>query len=85
MQHRPKIKQTLSTIDKLLEIAGFEILTTSEFWIILNWNILPETKPTHFNANGKPDAWGSKSALIFSPLILTILFVGLTIKNAANQ
>lgn len=29
------------------------------------WNSLPETIPTHFNAAGEPDGWGSKNTLIY--------------------
>lgn len=36
------------------------------------WNVLPETVPTHFNASGEADGWGSKTILIWLPLALTI-------------
>lgn len=36
------------------------------------WNALPETIPTHFNASGEADGWGSKTMLIWLPLALTL-------------
>ena len=34
------------------------------------WESLPDTVPTHFNAQGEPDGWGSKATLIWLPMVL---------------
>jgi len=38
------------------------------------WNTLPETVPTHWNANGEIDGWGNKRKLILIPFMLPVLF-----------
>jgi hypothetical protein len=43
------------------------------FW----WSSLPDTIPSHFGLDGRPDAYGSKTALLIFPVValaVTILF-----------
>ena len=47
-------------------------------YIIVEWKIIPGTVPTHFNAAGKPDNYGSKASLIIEPII-ALLLMGLFI------
>ncbi len=37
-------------------------------YLALVWDSLPETIPTHFNAAGEPDGWGSRDTLIYISL-----------------
>lgn len=59
MNHHPKISPK-STIEKvhdwvcIIVIAGFSVYTVFSLFQI------PETIPTHYNAEGKADGWGSK-------------------------
>lgn len=54
-------------------------------WVYLAviWNSLPQTIPTHFGLEGKPDAFGKKTEVIVAPLVMTItgIFVYLLLKN----
>ncbi|MGB2685524.1 MAG: DUF1648 domain-containing protein, partial [Olleya sp.] len=37
------------------------------------WNTLPETVPTHWNASGEIDGYGSKNSLLLIPFMLPVL------------
>ena len=37
------------------------------------WNTLPETVPTHWNASGEIDGYGSKNTLLLIPFMLPVL------------
>jgi uncharacterized membrane protein len=47
------------------------------------WPDLPESIPTHFDINGKPDAWGKKGSIFILPLVMggMSLFVYLLLTN----
>jgi uncharacterized membrane protein len=63
---------------KLLEFIGLAALG-GLFW--LTWsalygpNRLPDRVPTHFNAAGTPNAWGSPSGMILLPVIAGSLYL----------
>ncbi len=78
---RPKITLIPSTADKLVELLGWLILLTLWGWTFTHYSALPDTIPTHFNAAGEADGFGSKASLIALPIIATLLFIGLTVLN----
>jgi len=43
------------------------------------WPDLPDRVPTHFGPTGEPDAWGRKASLLFPPIVMMVLYTGLTI------
>jgi uncharacterized membrane protein len=63
---------------KTLEFLGIIALATL-FW--MTWaalhgpNPLPDRVPTHFDAAGNPNAWGSPSAMVFFPAIAAGLYL----------
>lgn len=81
MNKNPKIKLELSIIDKILEIAGWSALLTLWFIILINYSDLPDKIPSHYNAYGEVDGYGSKFLLIILTLISTILYISLTYLN----
>ena len=40
---------------------------------------LPGRVPTHFDAAGNPNAWGSPGGLYFLPILATIMFLAITV------
>ncbi len=78
---RPKITLIPSTADKLVELLGWLILLTLWGWTFTHYSALPDTIPTHFNAAGEADGFGSKASIIGLPLIATLLFIGLNVLN----
>ena len=48
---------------------------------MLNYGQLPEQIPTHYNINGNPDGFGSKTSLWVLPLVGFVLYVIMTLIN----
>ncbi len=46
---------------------------------IAEWNDLPARIPSHFGADGRPDAYGPRSTLLWLPLLSLALLVGLSL------
>jgi uncharacterized membrane protein len=81
MNQRPRIKLELRQSDKIFELLGW--LSVLGIWTLTLYNYvdLPEIIPTHFNARGKADGFGSKSNILSLPIISTALFLGMTLLN----
>jgi uncharacterized membrane protein len=80
-EERPKITLIPTTADKLVDLLGWLILLALWGLTISHFSTLPDTIPTHFNASGEADGFGSKASIIGLPVIATLLFVGLTVLN----
>ena len=80
-EERPKIKLIPTSADKLMELLGWIMLLAIWGLTITHFSDLPDTIPTHFNATGEADGFGSKASIIGLPLIATLLFIGLTVLN----
>jgi len=78
---RPKINLIPSSTDKIVEVLGWIILLVLWGYNISHYSSLPDTIPTHFNATGEADGFGSKVSIIGLPVIATLLFIGLTVLN----
>jgi uncharacterized membrane protein len=63
----------ISNIISVLLIGGYVVFLTAF------WRDIPETVPTHFNALGKADAYGSKGSLIAEVVIMASLFLLLAV------
>ncbi len=81
MEIRPKLKLQLTPIDKGIEILGFLILILHWIWVVVTFTKLPDIIPTHFNARGEVDGFGSKVSILTLPVIATIIYIVLTIIN----
>ncbi len=71
----------MSTGDRLLENLGWLIVLLMWIFLFLNYSKMPDTIPTHYDAAGNPDDFGSKLSFLFIPIMGSVLFVGLTILN----
>jgi uncharacterized membrane protein len=78
---RPKITLIPTTADRLVEVLGWLTLLLVWGWAFTHFSTLPDTIPTHFNASGEADGFGSKVSIIALPVIATLLFIGLTVLN----
>ena len=81
MEERVKLEIKLTAIDKAIELAGWFSIVVIWVLAIINYNDLPDIIPTHYNATGKADSFGGKATILTLPLIVTILFAGLTAIN----
>jgi uncharacterized membrane protein len=80
-EERPKLKIQLTPTDQVLELLGWGVLLALWVWIGTNFSSLPDSIPTHFNAAGEADGFGTKASIIGLPLIATLLYIGLTLLN----
>lgn len=81
MEERPVIKLEWTFVDRLLEITGGVAIMVLWILVIVKYPGLPDTIPTHFNALGQVDGYGGKVTLLILPIIVTVIFIGLTILN----
>lgn len=56
----PKEPIALTKTDFILEACTILTSVFAIFFVAINYSSLPDTIPTHFGFNGKPDAYGNK-------------------------
>jgi len=59
-------------VRKTLEVVGIGLLgllAWISYWAIYGPNPLPQRIPTHFTADGQPNAWGPPSSLWLLPIV----------------
>ena len=81
MQTRPKIILQPTQLDKAVETTGLGLLILLWLITMIAFFTLPETIPTHYNALGQVDNYGSKTTLFILPAIASIIFIGITKLN----
>lgn len=77
MNDRPKIKIPFEPIDIIIELVSIALLIFMWSHVMANFNDLPETIASHFNAKGLPDGYSSKQFLWFLPGLATLLYAGI--------
>lgn len=78
---RPKIKVPLQSLDLILELSTISVLLLTCGYAIFQYAHLPDTIPTHFNAAGEADSFGSKSSIFTIPAIGMAVYVLILIVN----
>jgi len=64
-----------------LELIPLFLLGFTLYFALSNYNALPDTIPTHFNAQGIADDWGSKNTLFFLLGLNAFIYILFTILN----
>lgn len=67
-----------TAFDYAIGLVALLLLVLQVYLIIQYWPDLPERLPTHYNFRGEPDDYGSKTSILFLPLIGLGLFVMMT-------
>ncbi|MBN8836907.1 MAG: DUF1648 domain-containing protein [Sphingobacteriia bacterium] len=80
-EQRPVIKIELSKTDKLIESIALAGLLFMWLYVLYAFTKLPDTIPIHYNYHGKADNYGSKYVIFILPLVISALFLLLTILN----
>ena len=75
MAGQPKIKIPFTSIDIILEGLAVAILLLLWAYVINEFGDLPDTIPTHFNAAGEVDDYGSKSTIFILPAVVTGVYL----------
>lgn len=81
MEARPRIKLSLSKVDKAIELTGKLIFLLMWGLTIYAFSKLPAIIPIHFSGSGKVDNFGSKSFLFILPILATVIYFGLSQLN----
>lgn len=62
--------------EKLMRELVLIVLTLLPvIYLLVNWNLLPESIPIHFDAHGRPNGYGSKMVYLWLPLGLYFLML----------
>jgi uncharacterized membrane protein len=72
---RPKLKIAFTPFDLLIEVLSLALLSYIWIHLFMVYGDLPETVPSHFNAEGKADSFSKKAFLFFIPLLTTGLYL----------
>jgi len=78
-----KLKRT--SLDWIIEVAGFSFLVVLIALPLIWYNKLPETIPVHFNAAGEPDGYGGRATLWILPVTGLFMWLLLTVLEAFPQ
>ena len=74
---RPKLKIELDQSDYFVEVLGRMGVILLLAIPLFYYSDLPDTIPTHFNATGEPDQYGSKAVVWLLPVIGLVTYLGL--------
>jgi uncharacterized membrane protein len=62
--------------DKLIQELVIIVFTLLPIlYLVVNWNILPESMPIHFDAHGDPNGYGSRMVYVWMPVGLYFLML----------
>lgn len=78
MNEKPKLKLSLTSSDKLLNVISKVLLIFLWIAAIFFYFNLPDIIPTHFNFRGKPDRFGNKLTIFILAILGTIFYFGLS-------
>jgi uncharacterized membrane protein len=73
--NRPVIDIPQTTTDRLLDAFSLALLIILIVQPITYYSALPDTIPTHFNASGAADSWGSKKSIWLLPGLGLAIYV----------
>ena len=69
----------MKKISRVSTIISAIMLLTYIIVLISIWSRIPDTVPTHFNAAGVADSYGSKRNLVFEPVLAAFLLLFLSL------
>ena len=76
---RPRLAVPRRPLGTVVEVAALIGVLLCVLIVALSWSTLPETIPRHFDLSGEPDAWIGKGMLLFMPLLVAVVYAGLTV------
>jgi len=79
------LKVKNSIFDIVLNAACIILLLGVVIFLIVRWSSIPDQVPGHFNASGEVTRWDSKGTLIIMPIIMGVLYIGITILERFPQ
>lgn len=77
MKNQPVLDLPKSESEIWLDVASWLFVTLGFALALGYYSDLPEQIPTHFNASGEADKYGSKNTIFLMPVISLVLVAGL--------
>ena len=74
-----KIKKDIT--DYIVEWFGHIAIIFMVIFSILNYNVLPDEIPIHFDMKGEPNNYGGRQTILILPIISFLLYVGMFLLN----
>jgi len=59
----------------IVEAFTLVILLSLFAYVIINWDMIPEQIPSHFNFQGQIDSWSNKNMILFPVLFCLCLYL----------
>jgi uncharacterized membrane protein len=84
-ENLPKVKLKRTSLDWVIEVAGFSFLVVLIALPLVWYNKLPDTIPVHFNAAGEPDGYGGRATLWIIPVTGLFMWLLFTVLEAFPQ
>ncbi len=78
-ERRPVLRLSATPPERALLIVALAGVACCVLPLILSWSALPQTVPSHFDASGHPNAYGSKWWLLLLPGLSVVITAGFTI------
>jgi uncharacterized membrane protein len=78
-KNRPRLKLELTSLDRILEATALILLILLFVLPAVYYNQLPERIPSHFNARGGVDSYGSRFMVWLLPMTGLFVYILLTI------
>jgi len=75
VKNNPQVILPKSKIVFIINSLSLLIMISSFIYIIVMYNHLPETIPTHYNFAGEADQWGSKRTIFIFPVLMLFMFI----------
>src|SRR5437879_13033802 len=76
---RPVLPLPSTPLDRFLLFVALVGVVCCVLPLAQSWSTLPQIVPSHFDASGRPNAYGSKSWLLLLPALSVILTAAFTI------
>ena len=77
MNKKIQIKHTIT--DRILEALSLMLTIGTTLYLAAGWDSFPDRIPAHYNAAGEIDRWVTKGEMVFLPVMMWILYIGLTV------
>lgn len=73
------MEETKTIFQKIINIISLLILIGSNLYLAFSWNSISKEIPVHYDFYGEMDRMGSKNEILALPIVMIVMFVGLTI------
>lgn len=80
-EQRPVLDLPRSSFEIVAELLALAGVIITVVILLRAWPDLPDRVPTHFGPTGEADAWGRKETLLFPPILMMVLYAGITVFN----